>query len=100
MSDAEFFYMDAKVAARSMLLSVEESLEGQTLLSLETTEGSGDERVQDFLQADPEAFFRYLRRLRRGDQDLMLAYYFLFKTQTQLGNVCKLTQTSVSHCRR
>ena len=96
MSEAEYYYLDAKIAVRAQLLSEEQALEGATLISLETTD-AGNDRLQDFIEADPAAFYRYLRRLRRPDQDILLGYWFLEINQAQLGAVTGLTQTTVSH---
>jgi hypothetical protein len=90
-------YMDNVAGKRSLLLSEEESLAGQTLLSAETCEEFNDDQCfVIWIQENFAGFMTHLNRLPRIDQDLLLGYYLLSKTQTQLALINKTTQTVCS----
>lgn len=90
-----FLYWDAITAQRALLLDPETALQGNTLLSMETLKG---EEVDfcTFVQNHLAAFLQGIRRLTRMDQDLLLGYYLLRKSQTQLAEFLCLTQTIAS----
>ena len=81
-----------------MSLSFEESLEGHTLVSAETSLDILPNTIESAILNNQEVFFTYLRFLSASDQETLLAYYFLSKTQTDLAvaRVGAVSQTLVS----
>jgi len=68
----------------------EAALDGAQLISAETD--PDQQREQDifiFINGNFAAFLSYLRNLSLRDQELLLAYYCLRKTQTQLAPIFK-----------
>jgi hypothetical protein len=82
--------------ARSMQLDPEEALAGATTISLETTPGIEEIDVIACVENDFPAFLIALRCLSERDQDLLLGYYVLAKTQKQLGLILQSDQTRAS----
>jgi hypothetical protein len=77
--------------------SFEGALDGAQLISAETDPVL--QREQDifiFINGNFAAFLGYLRDLSLRDQDLLLAYHCLRKTQTQLAPIFKTSQTLCS----
>jgi hypothetical protein len=75
----------------------EGALYGAQLISAETDPDV--QREQDifiFINGNFAAFLNYLRNLSLRDQELLLAYYCLRKTQTQLAPILKTSQTLCS----
>lgn len=89
-------YFDAIVANRAMLLDEETALEGSALVSLETSEDEQESSIYDFIHEHFASFMRYLRRLEPEDQELLLQYYVLGKTQDKLAHVYRTGQTVCS----
>ncbi len=90
-------YMDSVTAARSILLSEEDQLEGTTTISLETCEDlQQEEDVCTYIQENFGEFLKTLRYLKKEDQELLLSYYLLSKTQNTLALIHKSTQTVCS----
>jgi hypothetical protein len=74
-----------------------EMLEGTLLVSIESQEELASASIRAFLEENPTVFFRALRKLSLPQQDLILCYYILNKTQTQLGKaVTNNSQTMTS----
>ena len=97
VSQDPFAYMNQKVADRAMLLSEEEQLSGDVLVSVETQENEApDSRFYSWIQTNFADFLKFIRYLRKEDQELLLAYYLLGKPQAQLAKFCGITQTQVS----
>jgi hypothetical protein len=91
-------YFDAITSDRSIFHFKEDeeaSLEGKQLISIES-EGTAEEDFFVYVTENFSSFYRLIRYLKREDQDLLLAYYCLHKTQNQLGPVFGCTQTICS----
>lgn len=89
-------YFDSIVATRAMLLSEEDSLEGKTLISLESQGDLAEEDILTYVQENFAGFLTMLRSLKKEDQELLLSYYLLSKTQNTLATIHKSTQTVCS----
>jgi hypothetical protein len=88
--------MDSVCAARSMLLNEADQLEGQTLISVESQEDLQKEDILTYIQENFAEFLTMLRSLKKEDQELLLSYYLLSKTQNTLATIHKSTQTVCS----
>ena len=89
-------YFDSIVATRAMLLDEDEALEGGTLISLESQADLAEEDILTYIQENFAGFIRILRSLKKEDQELLLSYYLLSKTQNTLATIHKSTQTVCS----
>lgn len=89
-------YFDSITSARALLLDEEEQLEGCTTISLETCADLAEEDILTYVQENFAEFLRRLRFLKREDQELLLSYYLLSKTQNTLAVIHKSTQTVCS----
>ena len=89
-------YMDAVSSSRSLLLTEEEQLEGITTISLETCSDLAEEDILSFIYDNFAQFLKTLRFLKEEDQELLLSYYILSKTQNTLAIIHKSTQTVCS----
>ena len=90
------FYMENMVGRRSALLSIEEQLEGQTLVSLETQAEFSQEDILIYLSEHFSDWLAVLRLLSKEQQEMLLSYYLLGKTQTILAKALDATQTVIS----
>ena len=88
--------MDAMVASRSVLLSDEEALAGGTTISCETTDEMGEDDIYVYCQDHFADWLRVIRVLSREQQQLLLSYYLLGKTQIVLSKLLHSTQTVMS----
>lgn len=79
-----------------MLLSEEDQLEGTTTISLETQQDMTEEDILTYVQENFSQFLKTLRFLKKEDQELLLSYYLLSKTQNTLALIHKSTQTVCS----
>lgn len=90
-------YFQSIVANRALLLDEQEALEGGVLVSIETAEDQAQEQdIWVWLQDHFEQFLRLLRHLSKEDQELLLSYYLLGKTQSTLATIHHSTQTVCS----
>jgi hypothetical protein len=89
-------YFESVVANRSMLLTDEESLEGQITISQETCGDLQEENILTYIQDNFSTFLKTLRFLKKEDQEMLLSYYLLSKTQNTLALIHKSTQTVCS----
>lgn len=89
-------YFDSITSARALLLDEEEQLEGTTTISLETQADLAEEDILSFINDNFDRFLRTLRYLKKEDQELLLSYYLLSKTQNTLAIIHKSTQTVCS----
>jgi hypothetical protein len=89
-------YFDSITSNRAMLLTDEEALEGTTTISLETCGDLAEEDILTYVQENFADFLKTLRFLKREDQELLLSYYLLSKTQNTLAAIHKSTQTVCS----
>lgn len=90
-------YFQSIVASRALLLDEQEALEGSTLVSIETAEDQQQEEdIWVWLQEHFAEFLRLLRLLSKEDQELLLSYYLLGKTQSTLATIHHSTQTVCS----
>lgn len=62
-----------------MLLTEAEQLEGTTTISLETQGDLAEDDILTFVQENFTAFLKFLRYLKKEDQELLLSYYLLSK---------------------
>jgi len=79
-----------------MLLDEEDQLEGTTTISLETQADLAEEDILSFINDNFDRFLTTLRFLKKEDQELLLSYYLLSKTQNTLAIIHKSTQTVCS----
>jgi hypothetical protein len=79
-----------------MLLDEDEQLEGATTISLETQADLAEEDILSFISDNFDRFLKTLRFLKKEDQELLLSYYLLSKTQNTLAIIHKSTQTVCS----
>ena len=89
-------YMNSVTSARALLLGEEEALAGATTISLETQQDLQEDDVFTYIQENFVSFIRMLRYLSPEDQDMLLSYYLLGKTQTTLASIFRSTQTVCS----
>ena len=89
-------YMNSVTSARALLLGEEEALVGATTISLETQHDLQEDDVFTYIQENFVSFIRMLRYLSPEDQDMLLSYYLLGKTQTTLASIFRSTQTVCS----
>src|SRR5579863_8692967 len=90
-------YFDSITSARAMLLDEQEALEGNTLLSMESDpKMKEDQKILAYIQENFPMFLKFLRYLKKEDQELLLSYYLLSKTQNTLAIIHKSTQTVCS----
>lgn len=89
-------YFDSITSARSILLTEEEQLEGATTISLETCGDLQEDDILTYVLENFQEFLRTLRYLKKEDQELLLSYYLLSKTQNTLATIHKSTQTVCS----
>lgn len=90
-------YFDSITSARAMLLDEDEALHGATLLSMESDpEFAREQKTLAYIQDNFSAFLKYLRYLKKEDQELLLSYYILAKTQNTLAVIHRSTQTVCS----
>ena len=90
-------FMTSVADARAMLLDDQEALEGQTLLSMENDPKlKEDQKTITYIQENFSKFLRMLRHLKKEDQELLLSYYLLSKTQNTLAIIHRSTQTVCS----
>jgi hypothetical protein len=81
-------YFQSIVANRALLLDEQEALEGGVLVSIETAEDQQQEEdIWVWLLEHFEQFLRLLRHLPSEDQELLLSYYLLGKTQNTLATI-------------
>ena len=89
-------YFDSITSARAMLLDEDEQLEGATTISLETQADLAEDDILSFIGDNFDRFLKTLRFLKKEDQELLLSYYLLSKTQNTLAIIHKSTQTVCS----
>jgi hypothetical protein len=95
MAENSLFF-EAIIAARSVLLDDETALEGCTTVSLETQSDMAESDVLTYIEGHFPDFLRNLRYLSKEDQELLLGYYILAKTQATLAILHRSTQTLCS----
>jgi hypothetical protein len=88
-------WFESQVANRAMLLTEEEALEGNTLVSFETNAAENG-YVSLYIENHFGEFLKHLRYQSPADQSLILSYVMLKKTQSQLAKIFMSTQTIVS----
>lgn len=93
----ETTYLDAITSARAMLLSEEEALQGLGMLSAETQGSEGSDSFYTFCAERFPEWLAVIRRLTPEQQELLLSYYVVGRTQTVLGPLFGCTQTIASY---
>jgi len=94
MPETSLFF-DAVIAARAVKLDAETALMGNTTVSLETQD-MAESDVLTYIENNFPDFIRNLRYLSKEDQETLLSYYILSKTQTAIANLQRSTQTLCS----
>jgi len=93
-------YMESVSAIRSIAQFNEDeqgALEGSQLLSMECGEEDEEEtKAYVYLCENFSSFMRYLRYLSAENQEILLSYFMLGKTQTILATINQSTQTCTS----
>jgi DNA-directed RNA polymerase specialized sigma24 family protein len=89
-------FFEAVVAQRSVLLDDETALEGGATISLETQTDMAESDVLTYIEEHFGEFLKNLRYLSKEDQELLLSYYVLAKTQATLAILHRSTQTLCS----
>jgi hypothetical protein len=89
-------YMESITASRALLLDEDEQLAGMTCIGLETQQELTEEDILTYIIENFAEFLRFLRFLKKEDQELLLSYYLLSKTQNTLAIIHKSTQTVCS----
>lgn len=92
-------YFQSIVSARSLAHFAEDeigSLEGTQLISIESEANSQEQDTFVYVTENFAKFLELIRLLKPRDQELLLAYYSLRKTQTQLAPIFGTTQTVLS----
>jgi hypothetical protein len=79
-----------------MLLTEEEQLHGMSCIGLETQPELSEDDILTYVLDHFSEFLRMLRHLKKEDQELLLSYYLLSKTQNTLAIIHKSTQTVCS----
>lgn len=79
-------YFDAITSERALMVDEEDWLAGNTLMSVETTDENRD-HIGSSYREDPALFLKAIRALSSDKQEVLLSYYFLNKTQTQLAKL-------------
>jgi hypothetical protein len=90
-------YFESITSNRAMLLSEEDALEGTTTISAETCGDLAEQKILTYIQENFADFLKTMRFLKREDQELLLSYYILSKTQNTLAAIHKSTQTVCSY---
>jgi hypothetical protein len=89
-------YFDSITAARSMLLTDEEALAGGTTISMETQEEFTEDDFYVYCRERFPEWLKMLRSLPLEQQELILSYYLVGKTQSVLAKLWSSTQTVMS----
>jgi len=89
-------YMEMIVASRAQKLTEQEQLEGTGMISVESDDEFVDSDVYTFCTEHFTLFMKYIRFLDKEQQELLLSYYMLAKTQNQLASLFNSTQTVCS----
>lgn len=92
----QFAYFNGVLGQRALALDPEEALRGDITVSMETQEDLVSDDFFSFIRANPAVFFKYLKFLTPDEQELLMIYYLLGKTQAHLGNILRSTQTICS----
>ena len=88
-------YFESIVAQRAMLLDPEE-YQGEHTLSLETQADIVSQSIVGYIHDNFGKFMEYLKYLSFEDQELLLSYYLLGKTQWSIARLHGSTQTICS----
>lgn len=87
-------YAEAIIAARSILIDPEEAAD--TRISIETQTEMAEDNLSVYIEENFPEFLRLIRYLSKSDQDLLLCYFVLGISQTNLAIVHRTTQTLCS----
>jgi hypothetical protein len=94
--DSRLEHFERLLRDKAVHANTEAMLRGELNASCENdTEGFQDS-VSTIMREFPDLFFREMQKLERFDQDLLLSYLLLHKTQVQLSRLYKMTQLAVS----
>jgi hypothetical protein len=91
-----YCFFDNIINQRSILLDPETALEGATTLSLETQADLTEGTILSYIEENFVEFLNNLRFLSKQDQELLLCYYIVAKTQKTLAIIHSSTQTLCS----
>lgn len=88
--------MESITAARATALSIEEQLAGTGMLSVETQEEYSEDSFLNYCREHFAQWLRMVRTLPSEQQEMLLSYYLLGKTQSTLAVILSTTQTVCS----
>jgi hypothetical protein len=100
MPISDHAYLESLSIERTMLLSEEEQLHGDTTVSAETCDDLVSDGIDIFLHSNFPEFLKAMRKLTSEEQDLLLEYYILNKPQALIGKTHQTTQTQASFALR
>jgi hypothetical protein len=89
-------YFEWITANRAVQADEQQALEGTLTISAETQGDLGEGDIGVFVHEDFPQFLRTLRFLSKEDQELLLSYYVLNKSQNSLAPIYRTTQTICS----
>jgi hypothetical protein len=88
-------YFESIVASRAMLLNPDD-YQGDHTLSLETQADIVAQNIVTYIHDHFNDFMKYIKYLSFEDQELLLSYYLLSKTQWSIARIHSSTQTICS----
>lgn len=89
-------YFNRITDARALRLDRNEVFDHNVTISLETQEDLAKDNIFSYIEENIPQFLTIVRYLTEEDQDLLLSYYLLSKTQNTLAVVHRTTQTLCS----
>ena len=92
----KYTYFDDIIAKRAALLSEEEWLVGESLVSIEAQGDEATDHIYTWIHDHFADFLPLLRHLSKEDQEIVLGYFGLGKAQKTLGKIHGWTQTIIS----
>jgi hypothetical protein len=96
MGDSESPYMQGMIGKWARRLTPEEQLSGSGMTSIETCEDFEDTSEFVYVQENFAAFLHHLRSLNPRQQEMLLTYYCLGKSQGEMAKIFTSTQTVMS----
>lgn len=94
--DSPSGYINRVSDKRALRLTEEQATAGNTLLSAECQPDLISDTIRECFEDNLAGFLCSLKNLPLPEQDMMVCYYLLQKSQTQVGKVFSITQTLCS----
>lgn len=88
-------YFEAITAERALLLTEEEALKGETLISVEAQPEFDQTTTGVFVREHFPLFLTLIQKLSPSDQDILLSYFVLNRSQTSLSYIFEDAQTRI-----